>query len=259
MDLEACRDYLAIEDRKPSGMLAAFCVGSVARGWANPGSDYDLCVVSSDMKSRPSRAITWVNVPVQPPEVPVEVSFDFGRRWEVKYWTDAQIAQMLEKVTWDRFNGSGAAEPLAHVEELFIERLLTCIPIFGEDWIEAARDNVRQSAYREFVVSRSLSEADNAIEDALGQLAANDQNSAVLSAHYAVGHTVDALLDIHGHYGTRTRKWRARRVLDAGPTILAFDDYWAYETMAELDPTDPTEWITDAVNWCRDLARGVEL
>ncbi len=148
---------------------------------------------------------------------------------------------------------------MTDLEEAFLERLLTCVPIIGDEWIHRRRQDVRASAYRAFMLSRTLSDAEDAVEDAVGQLSARDPHSAVLSAHKAFACTVDALLESVECYGSSAPKWRSRRMRDAAPESLPYDQYWAMETMADLDPEDPEAWVTQVVSWCKQMATEIEI
>jgi hypothetical protein len=242
----------------PSDGLAVFCVGSVAQGWDNQHSDVDLIVITADAWT--GERTRTISVPLTPRTVPMVVSELGARRWEVKYWMDAQVDQMLAKVSHDQFeSGPTRSRALLDAEELFLERLPTCLPLQGEEWVRQRRADLDRSAFRAFVVSRSLAAADGSIEDALGQLSGLDLCSAVLSARNAFGHTVDALLESRGVYGSQETKWRARRFLRANPPPLSFDTYWALETMAGLDPDRPEKWVEHVVSFCKDLVLDVEM
>jgi hypothetical protein len=242
----------------PPDHLAVCAVGSLARGWANERSDYDFNVVA-DRQPATNRARV-IRVPLRTPTVPTRVLQVEGRRWELKYWTDAQVDEMLAKVTWDRFeSGRSPADALTDDEELFLERLTTCVPLDGADWVTTRTEQLAATAFRAFVTARSLAAADNCTEDALGQLAAHDHLSAVLSAHQAWGHAVDALLESYGNYGSRIPKWRARRFQETAPAQLAFADYWAIETMRDYQPSAPESWIDRVISMCRELALEVEI
>ncbi|WP_344599698.1 hypothetical protein [Streptomyces glaucus] len=256
--LAGCLEGLELRGLLPADHLAVICVGSVARGWANDGSDYDFNVIAPGPWHGPSART--IPVPLRPGTVPSAVEYVDGRRWEVKYWLDIQVEQMLAKVSWSEFEqGGAAARALTDAEELFLERLSTCITLSGASWVRGKRQALARTAFRAFVTTRSLVEADEAVEDALGQLAAGDTDSAVLSAHKAFGHVVDALLESHGVYGSRTPKWRARRLGEARPRQLSYADYWSVETMRDLDPDHPAAWVTQVVQRCRDLSIEVEI
>jgi nucleotidyltransferase-like protein len=242
----------------PEPALAAFVVGSVAKGWANTTSDYDICVVTT----RPwaGESGKQLRVLLDPPTVPSAMTEVDSRRWEVKYWLDSQVDQMLAKVSWPAFEeGRVAGQILVDTEELFLERLVSCVPLAGEDWVRRRRGEVEASAFRAYVVTRSLAESDGSVEDALGQLAADDLESAVLSARRAFGLAVDALLESAGEYGYHTPKWRARRFRAASPAAMSFDDYWAIETMRDLDPQAPAKWVEKVIRICKDIAIEAEI
>jgi hypothetical protein len=257
-DLAGCLEELQLRGLLPADHLAVVCVGSVARGWANDRSDYDFNVIAPGPWPGPSART--VPVPLCPGTVPSVVEWVDGRRWEIKYWLDVQVEQMLAKVSWFQFEeGGAAAGALTDTEELFLERLTTCVTLSGASWVRGRRQALERSAFRAFVTTRSLVEADAAVEDALGQLAAGDTDSAVLSAHKAFGHAVDALLESNGMYGSRTPKWRARRLREARPRLLSYEEYWPVETMRDLDPDDPATWVNRVVQRCRDLSIEVEI
>ena len=200
------------------------------------------------------------SVPLEPGSIPIHVTDVNGRRWELKYWSDGQIDQLLAKVSRKRFDRDGVtASSLFGIEELFIERLLTCLPLRGHDWVAQRCQQIRDGAFQSCAVARSLAESDNAIEDALGQLAAGDLPSAVLSARNALGFTVDALLESLGVFGSRTPKWRARRFQEAAPAALSFERYWHLETMADLLPDRPQEWVLAVLSTCRELELEIQI
>ena len=147
-----------------------------------------------------------------------------------------------------------AGQLLVDTEEVFLERMATCVPLTGEDWVLRRRAELDASGFRAYLVSRSLAQAENATEDALGQLRADDLDSAVLSARKAFGNAVDALLESVGEYGYHLPKWRARRFRAAAPAVLSIEDYWALETMRDLDPADPAAWVLRVLRVCQDLA-----
>lgn len=258
LKLSAGLDAFAAHGALPPDCLAVCAVGSLARGWANSRSDYDFNVVAE--RQPRSEGARTIRVPLRTSTVPTRVLQVDGRRWELKYWTDAQVDEMLAKVTWDRFeSGRSPADVLADDEELFLERLTTCVPLAGADWVAGRTEQLAGTAFRAFVTARSLAAADNCVDDALGQLDADDHLSAVLSAHKAWGHTVDALLESYGNYGSRIPKWRARRFQETAPSELGFADYWAIETMRDHDPSTPRPWIDRAVSSCRQLALEIEV
>lgn len=256
--LTGCLEEMDRRGLIPADCLAVCCVGSVARGWSNETSDYDFNVVSSTPWT--GESARTIPVPLEPGVVPAVVLHVDGRRWEIKYWLDGQVQQMIDKVSWEQFEaGNSTAKALIDNEELFLERMSTCLTLSGAAWTEGCRRRVEESAFRAFVTTRSLAEADSSIEDAVGQLAARDFNSAVLSARKALGHTVDALLESEGNFGSRTPKWRARRFHEVRPKALSFEEYWALETMRSFDPENSQVWTNLVIQRCRDLTMEVEI
>jgi hypothetical protein len=241
----------------PAERLALLVVGSMAQGWANEDSDLDMYVVTSELWSG-SRA--RVAVPLDTDFVSAEVQYVEGRRCEIKYWLDSQVDQMLAHVTWEEFEQPSQAAKILHVlEESFLERLVTCVPVEGEAWVRRRREQLQRSAFKALLVTRSLANSDGCCEDALGQLAAGDLHSAVLSARQALGFSVDGLLESAGCFGSHNPKWRARRFRAVAPPQMRFEDYWCLETMRTFDPKDPERWVIDVVRTCKNLHTLVEI
>lgn len=253
-------DWLAtLEGRNllPETTLAAFVVGSTARGWDNVRSDFDIYVVIGADELPPTAES--IPLPLDPPFARSEGFYESGKRWEVTYWLDSQIDQMLAKVSWEAYEAGTIAEnALVRKEELALARLGNCLPLIGMDWLGKARTKLAESAFRSFTVVRSLGMADDAVEDALGQMESSDLHSATISARTAFGHAIDALLDGEGEYGSHMPKWRANRFKAAAPSAISFDDYWEIETMQTYDPADPRPWITNVLTVCQDIAMRVE-
>ncbi len=261
MQKMTAEDWLApLRERHliPDDTRAAFVVGSAARGWHNPLSDYDICIVSNPLYDvGTSEAIS---VPLEPPVVSGAVFYTPEKRWEVKYWCDAQIDQMLAKVSWEAYErGTIAGNVLAPVEELTLARIGHCLPLMGADWVDELRGRLAGTAFRSFVIARSLGEADMYVEDALGQMEVGDLESATLSARLAFGHAVDALLEGEGEFGSHQPKWRANRFKAASPAIVTFDAYWAVETMQAYESADPRPWIKEVLALCQDIAVRVDV
>lgn len=253
-----CLNELRRERLLPQSCQAVIVVGSAVRGWANKGSDYDIYLVSRDPWFGQSG--TELRLPLDPPTVPTAVTHTGGRRWELKYWLDAQVDQMLEKVSWAQYaRGLVAGQLLNDVEEVFLERLVTAVPLMGQEWLARRSRELSDSAFRAFVVTRSLAWSDDSIEDAIGQLSDGDEHSAVLSARKAFGHTIDALLESVGEYGYYTPKWRARRVREAKQDVITFADYWNIETMYRLDPSAPRSWVEKVIEVCRGITMYIEV
>jgi len=253
-----CTAELERRSLLPQPTLAAFLVGSVTRGWANPLSDYDINLVCTRQPVGAGGKALLVHL--DPPTVQAEVLRVADRRWEVKYWLDDQVDQLLAKVSWPAFEQSGVAgQLLTDTEEVFLERLVTCVPLAGEEWVGRRRDELDASAFRAYVVTRSLAQSDNSVEDAIGQLEMADLESAVLSARKAFGNAVDALLESAGEYGFYLPKWRARRFRAVSPAALSFEDYWAVETMRDLDPQAPAKWVEMVLGVCADIVLAIEI
>lgn len=251
-------DTLRADGLIPASCQAVLLVGSAARGWVNASSDYDIYLVSTEPWY--GKSGSELQLPLDPPTVPTVVRHAGGRRWELKYWLETQVDQMLAKVSWDQYSrGLVAGQLLTDVEEVFLERLVTCVALADAGWLDKRRSELESCAFKAFVITRSLAWADDSIEDATGQLEAEDMESAVLSARKAFGHTIDALLESKGQYGYYTPKWRARRMREAAPDEIKFSRYWDFETMRFLDAKAPREWVRSVVETCRDLIMSIEI
>lgn len=241
---------------RPYTERAVFVVGSTARGWNHASSDLDLVVVSTRPVSPPPELV--LPVPLVPDTLPVTAFRHEGRRWELKFWLDGQIDQLLDKVSWKAYDSDRkVGDRLVMDEELFLERLITCIPLAGEDWVLRRRRELEESAFGAFVIGEALTRCDTKAETAMGQLAAGDPASAVLSIRDAFGHLVDGLLASSGEFG-KLVKWRVRRFHEAKQNLLSFDEYWAIETMRGFDPADPGAWVREVFALCKKLSGEVE-
>jgi hypothetical protein len=250
----------AVRDRRllPEAAEAVLVVGSFATGWANPTSDYDLCVITPHPWVPTGSRL--VGVPLVPSSMATVDTVLDGRRAELAYWTDGQVDQMLDKVGWKQFESDQASlKSLTEVEETLLGRFATAIPLTGSDWLDRRRRQVDSSAYRAFITTASISSADGKLEDIVGMLEIGDLDSAVLAADLAFGHMVDALLDSHGIYGSRVPKWRARRIRALASPELDYDSYWAVQTMADFDPANPREWVEKVAALCQRLSLVVEI
>lgn len=242
----------------PGDSLAVFAVGSAARGWDNERSDFDIYVITASEWG--SETSSRIRMPLNPPLLHSEMFYDRDRRWQVIYWLASQIEQMLTKVSWGEYERAVYADDvLSSREELALGRLENCLPLLGDDWILKYRARLRATAFRSLVVARSLSAANDAIEDALGQMESGHMESATISAKWALDHAIDALVEAHGEYGSQIPKWRPNRVRAVSPAILPFQKYWALETMRDYDPEDPGRWIREVLTICQDISSRVEL
>lgn len=255
-DLAQCRAELKEMGLLPDDELATVIVGSTARGWAYSTSDLDVVVFSQTLVA--DERLASLTVPLSPGLVPVTTFHARDKAWEVKFWIDEQIDQLLAKVSWTAFeqdNKAGAR--LIGQEEYLLARLPTCLVLSGQDWVDKRRADIAESAFKAMQIAFALDEADKNCASALGQLSAGDAEGAVLSAKNAFTWTVEALLNASGEY-LAPPKWRARRFRAANPALLSFDEYWSIETMRSYDPAAPHEWVEHVVSRCKDLSMDIE-
>lgn len=257
-DLRRCLDVLAAHELVPDDALAVFVVGSMARGWANPGSDVDLVVVTEAPLADRDDCFA-LDVPLSPPQISTVAFAHQDRRWEVRYWLDDQVDQLFAKVSWEAFETDRKVnERLVEAERIFLERLVTCVPVTDAKWVHGRREQLEASAFRSLVVMQGLQKVDARVATARAQLAAGDPEAAVLSTKDAFGWAIDTLLDGHAEYGT-LMKWRARRFRAAEPAMLTFQEYWAVETMRDYDPADPGAWVRRVTTLCQRVSMEVEI
>lgn len=254
-------DELVSKGHVPSvaeGLICLMLVGSQARGWANPTSDFDICVVTrAPYKHAEARSVA---VPLDPASTRVREFEVLGRRCELAYWTSGQIEQMVSKVSWSAFESEGVSlKSLVEVEETLLERFATAIAFVGEEWLQEQRTAVETSAFRTFISTFSMSSADGKLEDIEGMLEVGDTESAVLAARLALDHMVDAMLDSRGIYGSRIPKWRMRRLREGSNLPLSPERYWSLSTMAGFLDSDPVDWISDVVEVCQAISMEIEL
>ena len=241
----------------PKSCESVFLSGSLVRGWGNPTSDLDITLITREPWESPSSESSFVAL--DPPAVRWEKIHAEGRRWDIEYWQDSQVDQVLDKVSHHAFKKDQAAWKLLTEDEIaFLERIPHAVSVSGPQWLLDRRDQQRESAYGSVLVSRSLDHADSFVEDAAGACEAGDLDSAVLSARLAFGHAIDALLAAHGEFG-HSPKWRARRFRKAGPGVLTFERYWSVETMRTFDPADPVRWVEEVVSLCQRVSMEVSV
>jgi hypothetical protein len=250
------RRYVHELDRRglvPAERLCVFVSGSLTRGWGNIASDLDLYVVTAEpWHLRSSRV---VSVPLRPGSIRAELAYVGKRQCDIEYWLETQVDQVLEKVSWPTAGDAMALGDEPAPRELdFLERLSHGVPLEGQDWLAKRQLLLADSAVRSAAASRSLHHAQVLLEDAVGQLRADDVESAVLSARLAFGRVVDGLMATFGEYG-QNAKWRARKFREVRQALLTFDEYWAIETMQRFDPAAPERWVENVVLVCRRVIR----
>ncbi len=256
MKLENCLKELAGLGLLPVRCEAALVVASVARGWHNPGSDLDLYFVTREPWI--GRTDQRIRIATSEEPVPVAVCHVDGRRWEIKYWLDSQVAAVIEAVSRERLDsGAYADDDLTETEELLLARIPHAVPLDGTGWLAKSQDAVRDSAFRTIRVTRSLNLMDQCTEDAVGLLEAADPQSAVLSAKNAFRHAVAAVLADCGEMSKP--KWNVRAFQAATPKTLSFSDYWAIETMRGFDPSNPGGWVEEVLTVCQRISTEIEI
>jgi hypothetical protein len=253
---EACRAALAANDALPDSCLAIYLAGSLIRGWGNPKSDLDVYVITTE-PWQGGRVADEVSVTAG--IVPVQAFYVDDRRWDVEFWADRQVDQMLEYAAWDKFeSGASKGSTLSATEIAFANRLSRCHVIDGADWVKRRAEEFAATAMKSIIVADILDRVDGITEDVVGMIEIGDHVSATITARYAFDAAVDALLASLGDYEGQI-KWRGRRLLEMRPPELPFDKYWQIATMRDFDQAAPEKWIHSVLRSCQELAQAVNL
>jgi hypothetical protein len=240
----------------PADRRCVFVGGSLARGWQHHRSDADAYVVST---ARRVERVDGANpVRLDPGTVPHAVATVRGRRWEIRYWQQCQVDQLLDKVSWSRFEAGSRGFELSLPESVMLTRVPHALVLHGEDWMARHRDRLAASAFRAMVTTRALDDAEGAVEDALGMLESGDTKAAVISAQLAFQAAVQALLASLGETAQQT-KWQARQLAAVDPAQLPVDRYWSTMTMRTYDPAAPAEWVRETLQSVRDITGSVKV
>ncbi|MFI5911845.1 hypothetical protein [Dactylosporangium sp. NPDC051541] len=251
------RHLRRLQERRllPEPVEAVYVAGSRVRGWGNVNSDLDFYVITADRWDGGGARLA--PVALQPDTVVIDRVRVDREQWDVHYWMDSQVEQVLAKVSWTEYDTNmSAGAMLTPVEADFLERLDYAVAVAGEAWLVRRRQEMQRSALRSILVSRSIHRSHLFIEDAVGQLRSHDEQSAVLSARLAFGCAVQALLAEHGKL-VQSPKWTARQFRETAQDVVSFDEYWALETMRSYDPADPGRWVEDVLAVCRRIAQAV--
>lgn len=258
LDTSIIRPRLRSNNFLPSDTIAVFLTGSIVRGWGNATSDLDVHVV---VKGQPASTAGEASyVALEPNYLQSERTFVDGRRWDIEYWSLDQVDQLLHKVSWAAYEGLDPLWSTLTVPELsLLERLPYALAADDGSWLAATQQRLSDSAHAVILSGISLRESDGFVEDAAGCLAAGDIHSAVLAAQLAFGHAVDALQAVHGQFGSKWPKWRARRMRLVNSPVLSFDQYWSTATMASFDEENPRAWVEETLATCQRISSGLQI
>lgn len=242
----------------PPDTVGVFASGSIVRGWGSPTSDLDIHVVTEQPHESSVDEIS--HVLLEPNTVRYERTFVDGMRWDIEYWTASQVDQLLDKFSWEVYRSPGAAwSTLSSTELGMLQRLPYAAAADDGKWLDEIHRRLAESAHQTILVALSVRESDGLVEDAAGQLQADDLYSAVIATRLAFNHTVDALQASQGQFGSFWPKWRARRMKLIDSPLLSFEQYWAIETLASFDADNPRTWVEEVLGVCRDITSELEL
>jgi predicted nucleotidyltransferase len=216
--------------------------GSIARGWANVSSDIDVYVLGTDHDAAE-------NVMVE------------GRpRVDVHAVSAVTVDRLYAGLSWDvvRSHQDYAGARLDR-EWLLFERLEHAHLLDGREALAGYLQRLEASAYRHMLVQEHFNKADALLEDCLGQLAVNDDDSAVLSGQLGHLESIDGLLAARGH-GAWLIKWRARAMKDARPDdLVTYEQFWRLATLADLTALGARAWAHGQVVAARELMARVDV
>jgi len=245
-------DALRSQELLPDDTLCVYLSGSVVRGWGNGTSDIDVYVITESPRRR--EGAHYARVPLDPELLVVEVVHVEDERWDVEYWTDSQVDQMMAKVSPSMLESSDfAGEDISTDERDFLDRLGYGIAILGEEWFSRRQAALQKSGIEPIFTAHALNIADGYTEDALGMLGSGDVESAVIAVKIAFGWIVDALLVSEGELA-QNPKWRPQKLLRAAPAALPFERWWEIETMQGFDAEAPERWVRSVLGACQELS-----
>jgi hypothetical protein len=232
----------AVEQGSSIRGSCSFVGGSSARGWANPRSDVDVYVFGC-------------------PEDWAEIVWgtDGHPDVDVHALSDARVEDLFARVSWDVVtSGKEFVDTFAERDWLMFERVHHAYVLTGHARLAEYQARLAGSAHRYMLVQEHFAFADARAEDCLGQLAAGDLDSAVLSGQATFFRAVDGLLAAHGCYAS-SAKWRARAMQEAAPDLVGYDDFWKVVTMAELPAMGREGWSRQRVADARDIMSRVDV
>lgn len=236
----------------PQEPACVYLSGSFASGMAHAASDFDIFVVTKQPFT-PDDPTGIGHSSVKPHEYPIVIRELAEGRCDIEYWLEDQVKGMIEMFA------PGNSTLGFTIEDVdFLYRLSIARPLSSPGWLACRQDALAASEFASMVAQRSFGTADSLFEDALGMLEAGDTYSAVLAAHEGFGRAVDGLLAIHRQYSPR-RKWRAQKLKLAQPELLSLEEFWRLETMRDLHPDQPTDWVREVIERSRELMMEVEI
>lgn len=230
----------------PDGLVCAYVSGSVVAGWGHAESNvnvYAVCGVEFEPAGCVHKPIAGPEGTYEGGTVPSVVARVADVGVVVEYWPVERIEEMLRRCEVD-----GRSPVTAHNVE-FLYRLGAGMAIHGDAWLAATKDRLDRSNLRAILLSRAVEAAGKSLEDTSGLLDTGDHVSALLTVQRTFRCVVEAALLDAGHLPP-TPRWRGRKLREARPRLLPFDEYWAWETMAGFDPERPEVWIRRLAERC---------
>jgi hypothetical protein len=243
-------DVLREHAHVPADLLCAYASGSVVAGWGHTESNLNVYLVCA-AEVAPEGCL---HKPIAGPEgtfeggtIPTIDTQVSDIRVVAEYWPAERIEAMVLRCE----DEVGRSLLTAHNVE-FLYRLGVGVAIHGDDWLAATRERVQRSNLKAILMSRAIEATGQSLEDTSGLLDTGDHVSALLTVQRAFRCVVEAVLVDAGHIPP-TPRWRGRKLREARPRLLSFDEFWAWQTMAGFDPERPDVWIRRLAERCAAL------
>jgi hypothetical protein len=240
----------------PEDTVCVFASGSLVVGWGHATSDVDLYVVTTAPATITPTTTNELGLCARPLQVIIEYGPD-GVRYDIEYWTVAQVDELLAAVEDPGGTDHPAMARPGYDDIDCFYRLSVGVAFTGDTWLRAAKERLGASALSELLARQEFNEADSLIEDAVGLLQTGDQQSAMLAARMALDHTVDGYLFGRGSLSPAA-KWRYRKLAELPGPALTPDVFWRLETMRDLDPNNVGPWVEEVLRTCQSLMMEVD-
>jgi hypothetical protein len=188
----------------------AVCLtGSIAAGWGNTFSDFDLYAFADRELDLPDDETTETWPGTDPGGVRWHnwMGVYDNARVDLKVWPTDTLRMALAPYLGTEVEFCSMGEFLKD----FVYRVSIGIPLKNEGFFQEMRELIDSSSYRRALARFIKSGAENALMDVAGQLDSGDHMTARLSAGMAAARAADASLILAGEL-CRRDKWLLRRL-----------------------------------------------
>ncbi len=252
--LETARPIL---DRVPRDQVtAAWLSGSLVEGLGNPSSDFDLFVAVRELS--PTLPVTRRDRDHAVYGIIVD-----GRRFDIEYWTEAQIAALahkLEHVPVDDLQHH-TLHFFEYWETEFIHRIFIGAPAIAPEEFARLRALFDRRRFAGYLTENAIRRVDDAFDDAVGMLDAGDLENAILRARDTVELSIDVLLYAHGETNDKTkfRVTKLRRAAERHPELGPYlGRLWDFECGAPRELGAARAYVEQGLRWSSDIVEGIQ-